>query len=259
MTRSLLLVPFVLVSGCVSPTASTVLRWNPLPAAARSEGKVVLTEVVNKRPADRGGADLNFIGNSRNQYGSATAMRVDDAQATSQPEALDVSVRRLVGEGLSAAGFGVAPADDGGATALVAVEIKDFFGDGYMVYTARVALDLVVLDPKSRAERRRVSISADGNAGEFGVGRDTQTCSAWEGATSSPIYAKFCWLYAHTLGTLQKQMTAELSRPDVRAAILNVFSVPGAPAAGGGGAGGCTKDTDCKGDRICVKGECRSP
>lgn len=29
---------------------------------------------------------------------------------------------------------------------------------------------------------------------------------------------------------------------------------PAAPAAGG-----CTKDTDCKGDRVCVKGDCVDP
>jgi hypothetical protein len=254
MSRALLLTFFALTSGCAAPVASTLLRWSPLPPAGRSDGKVVLAEIVNRRPADRGGQDMNVIGNVRSTSGAATPVRVDDPKITSQPMGLDESVRRFVGDGLSAGGVGLVPADDPSATAVLAVEIRDFYADGYSTYAGRVALDVLVLDPKTRGERKRFRVQADGQSG-----KSSNNCEVWEKANASSAYTQFCFLFDKALNTAGQQLVTELGRPDVRAAILNVFSMPGAPNAGSGGGGGCSKDTDCKGDRICDRGSCVDP
>lgn len=41
--------------------------------------------------------------------------------------------------------------------------------------------------------------------------------------------------------------------------LKSTSSGDGGTVAPAGGAGGCQYDTQCKGDRICVKGECTSP
>jgi hypothetical protein len=245
--------------GCVtvSPAQAPLLLWSVQAPAATAEGSVAVIQVVNQRTPNRGGPDLNLIANWRNAFGGAQPIRVDDSSQTTQPINVQESLTQLVTQALRAAGIGTTAAGDVGPTAHVVVEVGDFFADGYMgTITAKVALTVIILDPRTRAERRRLNVSSEGNWESSGP-----DCAAWEHVNG--ITALYCKPYDHALSVAAQDLAQAFSKPEIRAALVGSSSPsvhgPAEVAPQSVPADGCKKDTDCKGNRICVRGECTNP
>jgi hypothetical protein len=145
----------LLLSGC---TFGPYLHWTaPSPTGVRA-GRVAVRDVRDVRPRDQGGVDTSRLGTERTLTGDEIAIRPLDHTV---PE----TVARFAGDALAASGFGVTQAGDPHATAHVVAEVRELWCDGYMVYGARVAVDLVVIDPATGAPRARVPLRREEKAG----------------------------------------------------------------------------------------------
>jgi hypothetical protein len=162
-----------LLAACAP--AEPYLQWDGRLPAPGAQGRVAVKLVVDKRPPKHGTAsDPNNIGNWRGGFGNPFAIRVGDPP---NPP-LDQTLVRIVGEAVSASGVGFTTPQDPYATAHLAIEIGDFWCDGYMGYKATVNLMLVVLDPPTGGVRMRIPImrEASANASANPWGHVSQLC-----------------------------------------------------------------------------------
>jgi hypothetical protein len=174
--------------------------------------------VVDKRPPKHGtAADPNNIGNWRGGFGNPFAIRVGDGN--SPP--LDQTINRFVGEAITAAGVGFSAPQDPYASSHLAIEILDFWCDGYMGYKATVSLALVLLDPPSGGVRMRIPITreASADASSNPWGHVSQLCKN---------------AYRQALDAAYNDIVITFMQPGVRAAALGAPpppqpGMPGAP------------------------------
>jgi hypothetical protein len=221
--------PFLI--GCVAP--QSILRWNAMPASPPGEGAVQVVQVINKRPEKKGADDLNRLGNVRSGWGIPYSVSSIDA-GYGIPIPADQALRQLIEQSLLASGLAVTT---GPPSAQILIEVLELWSDGYANYNAKVSLDLVVLDPQTRAFRARIPLRREGNGGGPGIA------------------------YPQALDGIHADAIAAFRDPRVRASLIGGMTTPaaapgGPPTAGGGG---CSKDTDCKGDRVCDRGQCVTP
>jgi hypothetical protein len=214
--------------------AVSILRWNAMPPSPPGEGAVQIGQVINKRPEKKGADDINRLGNVRSGWGIPYSVSSMDA-GYGLPVPADGALRQLVEQSLLAAGLAVTT---GQPSATILIEVLELWSDGYANYNAKVSLDLVVLDPRTQQFRARIPLRREGNGGGPGIA------------------------YPQALDGIHADMIAAFRDPRVRASLTAGMGAPmapppGAPPAAGGG--GCTKDTDCKGDRVCDRGQCVTP
>ena len=114
----------------------------------------------------------------------------------------------------------------------------------------RIALDAVVPGQRSAAWSSELLIAE--HAMEASVMRPVsdlrKRAKDWYGKTAGP------YLWAASVEDGLAETVAALVAPGTRANAELVGSGGAAPASGG-----CSKDTDCKGDRVCVRGACEAP
>jgi hypothetical protein len=232
----------VVLAGCAGSVKTPLLNWPSQVAAEKAEGHVAIGRVVSRRSAGHGGGDLNWIGISRGTMDIPEQIRVDDTGRTGRPVSTEDSLRRFLDDSLRAAGFGTTSASDPAATAQIVIEVRDLFSDGSTAdWSGTVALDLVIIDPKTGAERTRFDVEASGSNK-----RKSERCKEYEGMTTNPSTLNFCTLYDEAFSNLEQDLSQALRRPDVRAAML--AAAPPAPR--------CNEDKDCQDDRVCADGQC---
>jgi hypothetical protein len=187
------------------------------------QGRVAVQFVVDKRPSGKGGDTPNVVGVKRSRIGIPHRIELDrPAGDRWLPSTLAQSMQALVGQALAATGVGVARADDPASTANLSVEIRELWVDGYMVYGATAAVDLIVLDPRTQQERLRIPLR-----------RETKTPdSARRTSPECQVGGKFktqCLALMSTLSELSEDLTTAFAQPGVRAALMGVPPPPGAP------------------------------
>ncbi len=190
----------LMLGGC-GPSGS-YLQWEPRVPAMQVQGRVAIKMVPNMRPAGHGDTEMNNLGNERSGFGIPFAVRLEDGTT------LDGVLSRMVAEAMISAGIGTAGPGDPNATANLAIEIHQFWCDGYAGYKGTVELQLVLLDPASGAVRIRVPVTKDGSGGSC---RD-----AYRGA----------------LTAVSQELVIAFSSPAVRAAAIGGGGAAPPPAAG---------------------------
>jgi hypothetical protein len=143
--------------GCAAQN-EVYLRWQAGPPSGLLDGKVALKQVPNLRPNGRGAGSLVDIGSERSATGQVHAVRLE-GEAN---EPLDHIVLRLTIDAMRSAGLAPTQAEDAAATAQLTVEIHEFWCDGTRAAKVQVGLELVLLDPKTGAERLRVPVNTTG-------------------------------------------------------------------------------------------------
>jgi hypothetical protein len=199
----LLALTVTLLAGCAPP--APYLRWNAQPAPPAMEGRIVIRDVINKRPPKKGADTPQNVGNVRSGFGIPYAVRLDGGAEGDnvEPRTLVQAMSEFAASALSQAGLAVVSPADPQPTSHLWVEVQELWCDGYMGYGAVVSLTLVVTDPRTQALRTRVPVRQEGHAG---------TCRE---------------AFANALNVLQSQIAAAFMRPDVRAAAVGA----GGPAA----------------------------
>ena len=231
--RALVLVAMVGLGGCFP--SEPLITWSPLPQMGGGQGAVRIGQIVNRREPKKGGDDLNRVGNARSGWGIPYPVSAMDGNY-GVPQPVDQTLRRFVEQSLVASGIN--PAGYGPATSTMIIEVNELWFDGYMNYNVKLALDLVILDPSNNSIRARVPLRSEGNAGHWRAAFDQAFTSAHNAAAGA------------------------FRDPQIRAALVaGGLPPPAAPpgAAAPADVGGCTKDTDCKGDRVCNRGRCVDP
>lgn len=178
------------------------LAWNAAPPAPQLQGKVAVKIVPNKRPPKKGAEDVSQLGFQRNGWGIPFAIRLPP-----QHETLDADLAKLVTDAAQAAGLGATTVANPSATAHLAVEINEFWCDGYPpVYKAGATLNVVFLDPKTGGVRMAMPVHAEDGS--------------WDCRTA----------YKGITNKLYSALTAAFAQAPVHSAALGVL--PAAPAAG---------------------------
>ena len=197
-----------MVVGCAPP--APYLRWNANPPPPTMEGRIVIRDVINKRPPKKGADTPQNVGNVRSGFGIPYAVRLDGGAegANVEPRTLTESMSEFAATSLAQAGLAVVAPTDPQPTAHLWVEVLELWCDGYMGYGATVTLQLVLTDPRTQALRTKVPVRQEGKGG---------TCRD---------------AFANALNVLQSQIAAAFMRPDVRAAAVGAGAMapPGAPA-----------------------------
>jgi hypothetical protein len=217
-----LIVLSTLMLGCGAPM-TPMLHWSSsMPPQSMVTGRVAIPFVVDKRPANRGGGDLANVGNVRSEFGIPNPVRTNGGW-TQMPELIDATLRRFVSETLQASGVGVVGPQDPTATSQLAVEITDFFADGYQgpfgsgEYRGRIALTIVILDPASRQPRGRLELAGEGTTR---APRSAECYPVGQGMWRGLAGEQFCNIYLQALTTVQQQILQRLTDPMVRASLL---------------------------------------
>jgi hypothetical protein len=206
----------LLLSGCIQPVPSPVIRWSAQPPSMQQEGRVAVAYVINRRAADRGGADLSVVGNERSGYGIPYPVSVSNSMFTTMPQPIDVALRAFVTDALRSSGLAVTAPEDPAASAHIAVEIGDFWFDGYWGYTGKIKLTVVVLDPRTRQPRTRMEFAGEGTSKP----PKDPACAQFEGMNVVITANMTCNIYAKALAQIEQQMIQAFTRPDIRGALV---------------------------------------
>lgn len=192
----------VALVGCGPPTP--YLRWSAQPPPPTMEGRIVLRDVINRRPPKKGADHPQNVGNVRSGFGIPYAVRLDGGAegANVEPRTLGQSMSEFAAAALAHAGLAVVAPDDPQPTSHLWIEVHELWCDGYMGYGATVSLQLVLTDPRTQTVRVSVPVRQEGHAGSC---RDA---------------------YANALNVLQSELAAAFMRPDVRAAALGAAAPP---------------------------------
>jgi hypothetical protein len=190
------LLALTLLAGCAPP--APYLRWNAQPPAPAMEGRIVIRDVINKRPPKKGADRPENVGNVRSGFGIPYAVRLDGGAEGDnvEPRTLGQAMSEFAASALSQAGLAVVQPADPQPTSHLWIEVQELWCDGYMGYGATVSLVLVLTDPRNQALRTKVPLRQEGHAGSC---RDA---------------------YTNALNVLQSQIAAAFMRPEVRAAAL---------------------------------------
>jgi hypothetical protein len=207
------LLAFALLVGCAPP--APYLRWSAQPPPPTMEGRIVIRDVINKRPPKKGADTPQNVGNVRSGFGIPYAVRLDGGaeSANVEPRTLTEAMSEFAAISLSQAGLAVVGPADPQPTAHLWVEVLELWCDGYMGYGATVSLQLVLTDPRSQALRTKVPVRQEGHGPSC---RDA---------------------YTNALNVVQSQIAAAFLRPDVHAAAVGAggppmpaaYPAPGAP------------------------------
>ena len=195
-------VALALLVGCAPP--APYLRWNAQPPPPTMEGRIVIRDVINKRPPKKGADTPQNVGNIRSGFGIPYAVRLDGGAegGNVEPRTLSEAMGEFAATALSQAGLAVVAPTDAQPTAHLWIEVLELWCDGYMGYGATVSLQLVLTDPRTQALRTKVPVRQEGHAGSC---RDA---------------------YTNALNVLQPQIAAAFMRPDVRAAAVGAGAPP---------------------------------
>lgn len=148
---SLLVLCSVGSTGC---TFRPYLQWSVQAPAPVMEGLVAVKYVPNHRPPKEGGEAISSIGYQRSGWGIPFNINLEGENPS-----LDRTVFTLVSQALATAGIGMTVPANPQATSHMAIEINQFWCDGYFpVFNATVALEVVLLDPRTAAVRLRVPV-----------------------------------------------------------------------------------------------------
>lgn len=181
------------------------LYWRSGAPAATVEGRVAVKYVPNQRPPQHGAGEFQTLGNQRSGFGIPYPVRLTPPNPT-----IDQTLVQLVSGALATAGIGTTSAMDPAATAHMAIEVNDFWCDGYfLTYEATVNLQLVLIDPQSGMVRTRVPIQHKA--------RNDQCRSA----------------YRDALNRVHLDVVAAFAQPGVRIAAVSpgVAAPPAVPAS----------------------------
>jgi hypothetical protein len=156
----LLLLSILIAPGCVM---EPYLQWNAAPQSYMPpQGRVAIKYVPNRRPPKHGDNEMDNLGNERSGFGIPYAIRLQGEQ---NPP-LDQSITQMVVQSMAAAGIGSTQVQDPYATAHLSVEIQRFWCDGYgYSYKADVALNIVILDPRTGGVRTQFPVVREGSGG----------------------------------------------------------------------------------------------
>jgi hypothetical protein len=121
-----------LLAGC----GATHIAYKPMAGSAPSAKASVALQVVDERPADKGGTDKMQVGQVRGSYGIPSSVKDASADAATK------SVTDATTDALRQAGVGV---QDGGKYTLVAT-VKHFWMDGFHGYKATVTVQYALQD-----------------------------------------------------------------------------------------------------------------
>jgi hypothetical protein len=207
--------------GCAPP--APYLRWNAQPPPPTMEGRIVIRDVINKRPPKKGADTPQNVGNVRSGFGIPYAVRLDGGAegANVEPRTLTEAMGEFAASAVGQAGLAVVAPTDPQPTAHLWVEVLELWCDGYMGYGATVSLQLVLTDPRTQALRTKVPVRQEGHGGSC---RDA---------------------YTNALNDVQAQIAAAFTRPDVRAAAVGAGAnaapptTPPPAAQAPDGAGSC--------------------
>jgi hypothetical protein len=120
-----LLALFFVVTACVPAVR---LDHTPLEQAEVKKGSVIIENINNQRPPDRGRQTFHLVGRLRGGFGNPIALNTD----ANKP--IDIALREAVADALINGGYDVVtPAENKDAPRLE-VDVLEFWCDGYMGY-----------------------------------------------------------------------------------------------------------------------------
>lgn len=230
------------LAAAVAPAPAHASDWKIQysPVASVPAAGLALSPIafVDERDPDRGRGENNRVGVVRAGAGFPYPLK-------SKGLPIDALLVAFVTDALHAEGF--APGTSGPAMAVVA---EEFWIDGYMTYTLRVGVRVEVTRPGAPAWT-------------WGFADEASESLEWS-------YSEFDKPLAAILQRQRAALRAAVDSDAFRAAVgapakasAHAEEEPGAPAdaplAIPADAGGCGKDTDCKGERICEKRKCVDP
>jgi hypothetical protein len=186
---------------------------------AEANGLVVQLEFVNDRPIDKGGDDIDTIGRIRGGV-------YNPFEARNVGEPVDEVMERWIRDVLESEGYRVTRDRD--APRLV-VLLEKLWMDGYVGYH----MDMIVRLELRDGRRALWSETVEGRG---------KTASGWGK------------VWPNLVGYTTPGLTDAIGSDEFRDGAEG--KVPPPPPSR---SGGCGKDTDCKGDRICEEGRCVSP
>jgi hypothetical protein len=211
------LLPFLFALPACALSTPRALGWDAVPPAKQAFARVALSAVRNHRPTDRGGANANLVGYWRTPFGQRSPFRIED-----DAEPILLSVRNLVRDALRTAGIDVATTDLASATALVNVDLRELWTDDDVRPEGRITLDLIVLDPATRAERTRMTVEGQGEIGSREAGA-TPECHG------STLTTPHCAYFVVAMNEVYRSIVEELARPEVRSALQAVQGAAAPP------------------------------
>jgi hypothetical protein len=201
------LTALVALSACAG-TVPRALGWDAAAPAKEAFARVAVGNVANRRPRDRGGTNSSLVGYWRTPFGQRSFFRTDDDVSP-----LLYSVRGLVRDALRTAGVDVTSPEDPSATALVNVEIRELWTDSEEPPDGTVALDLILLDPATHAERARVPVEGTGRIGSREAGSSPE-------CHGGALTTAHCAYFVVPMDEAYRSIVEEFHRPEIRSAAL---------------------------------------
>lgn len=216
-----------------------------LASAASTQAGPNLT-FVDDRPDDRGAGEINRIGHLRAGMGFPYPLKTRGTH-------VDTFLTRWVTDCLAAAGWDTS--GEGGGGAELRQTLEYLWVDGYMAYDFRLKLRLELYAPGASAPGWSVTLedsqveSVEWTANEMNKPINKVL------ERQSPIL--IAALSSSEFGAAMGGRRAK-SAPAARSTGSSDRASAGA-TSGASASGGCTKDTECKGDRVCNAGKCEDP
>lgn len=127
----------LLVAGC----GATKIAYKPMDGAAPAAAKSVALQVVDERPADKGGTEKAQVGQVRGSYGIPSAVK------DSSPTVATTTVTDAVTDALKQAGVGV----QAGSKETLVAAVQHYWMDGMAGYKATVTVKYTLQDASGKA------------------------------------------------------------------------------------------------------------
>jgi hypothetical protein len=220
------------------------LDWDAPRQASSVIGEVNIA-VVNDRSWEDGGETITKIGRIRGGYGNPFPV------CSSGPD-MDQAMLGFLADALLGAGFGPL-ADPDASRPTVVLRVTKLWSDGYTSYDFWFEATVQIIPAGSSQPAWGADIAV------------SYTLGSW------PNKKNEARAYKELLNDGLGELVSVLMSPDFQAALsghaptatvttaTTPVSATSAPATSAPASGGCGKDTDCKGDRICDDGRCVSP
>jgi hypothetical protein len=257
-------VPGVAVAGLVTLFATTLalspraqagvkvdLEFDP-PVIRRTPWATVALTVSDERDEKFGGLEADLVGQVRGGYGNPYGL------FAREPDVLAL-IERYIEAGLVASGCAVSR-EGGDSLPTVRASLRRLWTDGYVGYDAALEIRFSVYP----AHNERAVWSAELSAS---VSARSRGAFVWNTRWMAEMFAD---LFRGGFSEMERVLSEPAFSVAIRGASRADDRLQDAPESaaplpiepGGRGStegGGCGKDTDCKGDRICVDARCVEP